>query len=317
VLAYSPANATLDGKYRSISVKVKRPDLRVRARRGYLALESAKLLRPLPVRSAPPPSETVTVTVPESVTVTVPPGESVTVTVPATGTGGASAATAIRSKIESGQIVQQLRGADEGNGATAADRGWAAYQRGDVETASRELLDAAKAPDARPWVHYALGLSALALQRYRDAAQSWERVRAAAPDFEPVYFNLADAYLLQHDDGSAIGVLRGAEKRWPRDAEIANAIGVIQVRRGALDAAIDSFARATAIAPDDGLGYFNLGRALQMRMLKSQRYVREIKKWIGGEQDRRRATAALEKYLQLGGPFAAQARQALSSLAWK
>ena len=220
------------------------------------------------------------------------PGESVSVPVsePAAATGTAvnaasTAANAIRAKIESGRIVQQLRGSDDGEATTAAAKGWAAYQRGDVETASREFLDAVKSPDAQPWVYYALGLSHLALQRYRDAAHSWERVRAAVPEFEPVYFNLADAYLLQHEEGTAIGVLREAEKRWATDPEVANAIGVIQVRRGALDAAVESFQRATTIAPADALGYFNLGRALQMRMTKSQRYVRESQKWVGGDED--------------------------------
>ena len=236
----------------------------------------------------------------------------------ATGVKAAStAANAIRAKIDSGRIVQQLRGSDDGEATTAAAKGWAAYQRGDVETASREFLDAVKSPDAQPWVYYALGLSHLALQHYRDAAHSWERVRAAVPEFEPVYFNLADAYLLQHQEGTAIGVLREAEKRWAADPEVANAIGVIQVRRGALDAAVESFQRATTIAPADALGYFNLGRALQMRMTKSQRYVRESQKWVGGDEDRRRAIASFEKYVQLGGPYVTQAREALTALSWK
>ncbi len=325
VLAYSPTNDTLDGKYRSISVKVNRPGVHVRARRGYLAVAPAKLLIPRPER------ETVTVSPPGSVNVPVSesgpvtlPGESVSVPVsePAAATGTAvnaatTAANAIRAKIESGRIVQQLRGSDDGEATTAAAKGWAAYQRGDVETASREFVDAVKSPDAQPWVYYALGLSHLALQRYRDAAHSWERVRAAVPEFEPVYFNLADAYLLQHEEGTAIGVLREAEKRWATDPEVANAIGVIQVRRGALDAAVESFQRATTIAPADALGYFNLGRALQMRMTKSQRYVRESQKWVGGDEDRRRAIASFEKYVQLGGPYVTQAREALTALSWK
>jgi VWFA-related protein len=53
VLGYTPANQQFDGKYRSISVSVKRPDVKVRARRGYLAIEPAKLLRPVPITSAP------------------------------------------------------------------------------------------------------------------------------------------------------------------------------------------------------------------------------------------------------------------------
>jgi tetratricopeptide (TPR) repeat protein len=187
-----------------------------------------------------------------------------------------------------------------------AEVGWAAYEKGDVETAARELGEAAKAADARPWVVYALGLSQFALRRYPEAALAWERVRRDVPEFEPIYFSLADAYGLQHEEGTALKVLREAERRWPADAEIANAIGVIQIRRGALDAAIESFERATATAPADSLGYFNLARTHQMRLLKSQRYDRQMQKWIGGDEDRRRAIANFQKYLQLGGPYERQ-----------
>ena len=124
------------------------------------------------------------------------------------------------------------------------------------------LGEAAKTPDARPWVVYALGLSQFALRRFPDAAMAWERVRREVPEFEPIYFSLADAYGLQHEEGTALKVLREAERRWPADAEVANAIGVIQIRRGALDAADRvRFERATTIAPQDALGYFNLARA--------------------------------------------------------
>lgn len=46
VLGYQPSNTTFDGKYRKIEIRVKQPDLRVRARQGYLALEPAKMLIP-------------------------------------------------------------------------------------------------------------------------------------------------------------------------------------------------------------------------------------------------------------------------------
>ena len=185
-----------------------------------------------------------------------------------------------------------------------------------METAARHLDEAAKASDARPWVVYALRLSHFALRRYPDAAQAWERVRREVPEFEPIYFSLADTYGLQHEEGTALKVLREAEWRWPADAELANAIGVIQIRRGALDAAIESFERATTVAPDDGLGYFNLGSIHQMRLLKSQRYDRQMQKWIGGDGDRRRAIATFTEYLQIGGPYERQAREALAALGW-
>ena len=48
----------------------------------------------------------------------------------------------------------------------------------------------------------------------------WERVRRDVPEFEPIYFSLADAYGLQRDEGTALKVLREAERRWPADAEV-------------------------------------------------------------------------------------------------
>lgn len=50
VLGYQPANRRFDGKYREIEVRVKRQDVKVRARKGYLALEPSKMLVPQPVK---------------------------------------------------------------------------------------------------------------------------------------------------------------------------------------------------------------------------------------------------------------------------
>jgi tetratricopeptide (TPR) repeat protein len=198
-----------------------------------------------------------------------------------------------------------------------AAKGWAAYQKGDVEHAAAYLGDAAKLPDAHPWVSYALGLSHLALQQYPDAVRAWEEVRKAAPEFEPVYFNLADGYMLQKDDSAALKVLRDAEPRWPNDPEIYNAIGVLQIRRGAFDAAIESFRKAMSVAPDDSLGVFNLARAYQMRSVKYQRFDSARQRWVGGESDTKQAHALFEQYVSMGGPFVQQAKQALQVLNWK
>ena len=342
VIGYAPTKEGFDGKYRAISVKVTRPGVKVRARRGYLAIDPARLLTPKPVTAPaspklpvdpsaakagePPvvPASPGLVARPETVTVTLP-GE--TASIPERGAASSLASpkpagdpspaeAALRARIDTGKMVLAL-GKDSSAVTGPAGRGWAAYEKGDVESAARDLGEAARARDARPWVFYALGLSQFALRQHHEAAQAWERVRHDVPEFEPIYFSLAEAYTLQHDEETAIKVLREAERRWPADAEVSNAIGVIQVRRGALDAAIDSFERATTTAPTDALGYFNLARTHQMRLLKLQRYDPQMQKWIGGDEDRRRAIASFQKYLQLGGPYERQAREALAALAWK
>ena len=331
VVSYATSNPAFDGKYRSIDVAVDRPGVKVRARRGYLALEPAALLRASPAPSAPATGATarapgtaepamagrlpeLPVSAPSSLDLGTP---AATGSNPAPAVNSASTRVdAVRARVDGSRITAAL-GRSGSSGNSAAERGWNAYEQGDVVTAATYLQDAAKAPDARPWVHYALGLAEFAQQHYKEAAGAWDRVVRDVPEFEPVYFNLADAYGLQHDEGAAIKVLREAERRWPSDPEVLDAIGVIQVRRGALDAAIDSFDRATKVAPADALGYFNLGRTLQMRLLKLQRYDPQLQKWIGGDDDRKRAAACFQKYLELGGPYEAQARQALSALEWR
>jgi VWFA-related protein len=338
VIAYSPTNTAFDGKYRSIGVKVSRPDVKVRARRGYLAIEPAALLS---VSTRLSDADTR----PKAPSGPVGPEGAEVSPKPLSEELGAKAERlssespppipsepppSVPALSETTKLVESLKQSDfarlrpdagfvetRSASASPADRGWSAYEKGDVETAAKELGTAAAAPDARPWIVYALGLSQFALRQHKEAAQSWERVRREVPEFEPVYFNLADAYSLQQDLTTALKVLRDAEGRWPNDAEVANAIGVIHVRRGSLDAAVDAFERATRVQPGDALGYFNLARTCQMRMLKSQRYDRQTEKWIGGDEDRRKATAAYERYLSLGGPYERQAREALASLAWK
>jgi VWFA-related protein len=326
VVGYTPAKETFDGKYREISVKVSRPDVKIRARRGYLAIDPARLSAPkattVTTKAAELPVVPISlglVSLPDTFSVTPP-------TAPLAARIDTGKIVAALGRETSSSASARLRpgarlrpsGSGEASSAvdTPAELGWAAYEKGDVETAVRHLGEAAKATDARPWVVYALGLSHFALRRFPDAAQAWERVRREVPEFEPIYFALADAYGLQREEGTALKVLREAERRWPADAEISDAIGVIQIRRGALDAAIESFERATTVAPTDALGYFNLARAHQMRLLKSQRYDPVLQKWIGGDEDRRRAIANFQKYLQLGGPYERQAREALSALGW-
>jgi VWFA-related protein len=324
VLGYTPLNQKFDGKYRAISVSVKRPGVKVRARRGYLAIEPAKLLKPARTTAAPAAGAAPAPVNPAAAVAgsVASPSSSADAAAPAAASDPAAASAAsLRNRIESKELVQQLQDAGERLAPTKASdtagKGWAAYQKGDVEGAVHYLGEAARSPDAHPWVQYALGLAHLALQQYPDAVKAWEHVRHDVPTFEPVYFNLADGYMLQKDEPAALKVLRDAEQRWPQDPEIYNAMGVLQIRRGAVDSAIESFEKATSVAPKDGLGFFNLGRAYQMRALKAARYDSARERWVGGEGDAKKAADAFNTYIAIGGPFVQQAKEALQVLAWK
>ena len=347
VFGYSPTNTTFNGAWRRIEVRVKRKGLSVRARRGYLASGAAPVLTrldpaspsvpadlnraPVPAPGAEPPARVEEVAVPPAIGAAVvkPAGERpppAAAPVPEAAEPAAPALSAVRLRPDTVERVARLQA--EGEGARAepgeaagspgtvdphAREGWDRYQRGDLEGA-REALAAAATPSARPWVRYALGLAEYGLGHPREAAASWERVRTAVPAFQPVYFDLADSYLSLDDLGSALRVLRAAEVRWPQDLEVLNALGVVQVRRGALDDAIRMFDRAVVADPKDATAYFNLGRAYEIRYDRSQRWSRVAKSWSANRADLEAARANYRQYLAIGGPLEVSVREALKRL---
>ncbi len=296
VLGYAPAKA-LDGSYRRIDVRVAAPGLTVRARKGYVATAAPKEPGQVPVSAVtaePTPS-----IVPDPVDTTVP-----------------------KMRPNSERNVSSLRPAS-GNSSEAAklaDQGWAAYAKGDVVTAEKHLSAAVKTGPSAPWVYYALGFSEYALGHYDAALSAWDRVRVAVPEFMPVYFDVADAYISLGKNTDALATVRVAASRWPDEPETQNALGAILVRRGALDEAIDVFTKITTAKPTDSLGFFNLGRGYHLRYLRLQQNIAAARlgnKSAIGEDDRKRAVAAYTQYLALGGPFEKEARQAIGLLEWK
>jgi tetratricopeptide (TPR) repeat protein len=214
------------------------------------------------------------------------------------------------------ELVRALSGGANITAEDAASRGWTAYQQGDLESALPLFQQAASLPGVKPWALYALGLTHAGLGHPAEAIASWERVRAAAPDYEAVYIDLAATYASQANLTSALAVLRDAEKRWPGNAEIQNGIGVILVRREAYDDAIAAFAKAAAAAPDEAVTHLNLGRAYELRFTREQHFVSSQRRWVAPEGDRRKAAESYERCVALGGPYAAQAAAALGRLNW-
>jgi predicted Zn-dependent protease len=323
---------------------VKRPGLIVRARRGYLASP-----RPAPPDSRP--LESAASANPGNSLQTVPRPATPTA-VPDAGNGlgttlrPGSSPTDTTSSLEASRSVAVTRTAEAGSTTGAADitggsrrlrpdasrhvetlvtsapanaaatTGWEAYQRGDLESARSELAAAAADAAARPWIPYALGQASYGLRDYAGAVSAWERVRTAAPEFEPVYFDLLDGYLQQKAYDKAVRVMRDARERWPRDPEVLEALGVAQVWRNALDDAVGSFEQAIALSPDDGLGYFNLGKALELRYRASRRWVQQLRSWVANDTDRKNAAANYQRSASLGGPFENAAREGLTRLEW-
>jgi tetratricopeptide (TPR) repeat protein len=255
------------------------------------------------------------------------PAAAPAVTAAGSGTGSTPATDATRTgglrlRPDGPANVAALGGASNSTSPETAARwareGWDLYAAGKVEGA-RDLLSKASAAGAGIWVDYALGLAEFALDHFDAAVTAWQRVRSAKPDFEPVYFDLADAFrrLTRSDDSLAI--LREAARRWPDDPEANNAVGVTLVGRGAFDDAIVVFNKAAAAAPNDAVAYYNLGRTYELRYLR-------ILKTAGSDPiaarsmadlDRRNAIDAFKKCIAIGGAYADKAREAISVLNWR
>ena len=308
VIGYAAGDAAARPE-RQLTVHVKREGLEARVRHGFMAPQHTVALPGAMVASN-------MVTAPgtrwELAAPTTAPARSTPSTPPPSTLNTPNP----RPHAPTTEKVLRLRNTSGVSTSGAAARAWAAYERGDLETALPLFEEAARREDVRPWALYALGFTYVGMNRPKDAIAAWERVRAAAPDFMQVYLDLAAHYAQQSEGSDALDVLRDAARRWPAEPEPQNGIGVLMVRRNALDEAIDAFTKATELAAADPLGWLNLGRAYELRYDRGRRYDEILLKWVGPQGDRMKALASYERCVKLGGPYAEQAAEAIARMNW-
>jgi VWFA-related protein len=315
----------LDGKFRTIDVKVKRAGVTVRARKGYMATPDMAKVDGAPGMK-PGEAEAPAPAVPEKpAEAAVPPAARPAGEAAAVPAAAPEAMGGVRMRPDMARQVTAL-GPRPGAGSTAsfpdalrkqATQGWEAYQRGDVAAARALLEGAAANPAAPPWIVYVLGWTQSSASEPKEAAASWERVRSSVPEFSAVYFDLADAYLQQREFGKAVAVLRQAEARWANDVDVYNALGVVQLARGALDDAIETFARGVGVNAGDPTANYNLAKSCELRFVRASRQRRAGASSVpaaGVLQDRDRAIEHYKRTIQAGGQFVEQAREGLKRL---
>ena len=321
VLGYQ-SGAPRDGRFHPIKVNVLRHGLTVRARKGYVAEAqraeaNAASVAPRPHDNAPapspdgqrPPAALVAMT-------TEPPASEIPTIATVLGPTGSSGIESIRAGTASrasAAAVARLRPGEPADGGSAlpaealadARKGWEAYQRGDTKGALALLRVPGAHAAAPPWVNYVLGWAAFAEGEYVAARNAWNVVRTEVPDFNPVYFDIADAYLRQRKQAEARVVLRAAQEKWPASLEVLNALGVVETSLGQLDEAIGVFEQALTVAPGDTSTRFNRGGARELR------FVRALRGPGDGEADR---ALAVDDYRQVAASDSILAEAARAGL---
>lgn len=144
------------------------------------------------------------------------------------------------------------------------DLGRVEAQQGQYAAAVRSFGTAVQLDSNYLQARHNLGAALAAMRRYREAEVVYRRALAQAPDDRGLHLNLAALYRATGRYEQAMGHYRrvlATKADAAVRAQAANALGLIEVRQGALARAVDYFAMALKAAPGNHLIAFNLGAA--------------------------------------------------------
>lgn len=119
-----------------------------------------------------------------------------------------------------------------------------ARQRSRLDVALEEYRRAEMVNADRPDAHVNLGLLALRLGRTEEAESAYLTAIKVGPYFVPAYVNLADLYRALGQDDRGEVLLRQALEIDTENPDIRHALGLLLVRRGRKDAALEELRRA-------------------------------------------------------------------------
>lgn len=132
----------------------------------------------------------------------------------------------------------------------------AALMRGDMATVHRLAVARIASEPGNAEGHFLIGLATAASGRVTAAVEHIARAVTLEPRGE-YRAQLAKFYSLLHRDGEALAVLQAAEQAPPDDALNLDTMGCTYARLGDHRAALPHFARAVALAPDNGEFRYN------------------------------------------------------------
>jgi tetratricopeptide (TPR) repeat protein len=126
-----------------------------------------------------------------------------------------------------------------------------ARQRAGFARAADEFVDAEMAAAERPESHLNLGTFHADRTHFSKAEAAYRTALRLDRSFVPTYVNLAELMRRRGEEAKAEAILRDAIVRVPDSAVAYHALGLALVRRERRQAAVDAFAKAAALDPDN------------------------------------------------------------------
>jgi superkiller protein 3 len=110
--------------------------------------------------------------------------------------------------------------------------------------------------------HAGLGLARFAQGRYEEARASFERAEAIDRNLPAALDALGVIHAIENEPGAGLVFAQRAHRSDPKNAHIANNLGVAYLRESEFEQAEETFRAAILLSPSDPAFYNNLGYAL-------------------------------------------------------
>ncbi len=146
--------------------------------------------------------------------------------------------------------------------AAIPDQGGDPALRAQLDTIFAEYVASQRANADRPEAHLNLGLFYLDRRDPAHAEAEYRAALALDPDFVPAYVNLADMYRIYQRDSDGETILETGLQTLPGQADLQYALGLLRVRQGRTEQALQLFAGAMHADPGTARYAFTYGVAL-------------------------------------------------------
>jgi len=138
------------------------------------------------------------------------------------------------------------------------------------DKALQEFISVQRFNGDRPEAHLTLGNLYSRQGKAAEAGAEYNAAIKLSPDFIPAYVNMADLMRATNRDGESERWLLEAQKRSPKNAEVAYSFGLLRARQHRTAEALPFLERATNLAPDNphyayvyGVGLYSAGQRPQ------------------------------------------------------